>query len=368
VDTVVVTGGAGFIGSNFVRVLLQQTKGRVVVVDALTYAGHRESLADVAADPRFVFRHMDICDRQAIEDVFRTYAPSALVNFAAESHVDRSIDGPSAFLRTNVVGCFELLEASRTYFAALSNERRERFRFLQVSTDEVFGSLGATGLFEEGTPYAPRSPYAASKAAADHFVSSYFHTYGLPVLMTNCSNNYGPYQFPEKLIPLTILSAIQGKPLPIYGDGLYVRDWLYVLDHCEGILLALQRGRPGERYNIGGSNERTNLALVDTICGVLDELLPVARNPAVATASIKAYGDLKTFVRDRPGHDRRYGIDAARIRSELGWNPRYDLDSGIRETVRWYLEHQDWCSAVQSGHYRGERLGLDPQSAGISPD
>lgn len=364
-DTIVVTGGAGFIGCNFARVLLQQTDARVIVVDALTYAGHRESLEDIADNPRFVFRHSDICDRTAVEDIFRTFQPTALVNFAAESHVDRSIDGPAAFLRTNVVGCFELLEASRTYVAALPASRRERFRFLQVSTDEVFGSLGETGLFEETTPYAPRSPYSASKAAADHFVSSYFHTYGLPALITNCSNNYGPYQFPEKLIPLTILSAIAGKPLPIYGDGLYVRDWLYVTDHCEGILLALQRGRPGESYNIGGSNERTNLHLVDSICSVLDELCPIADNPATAKRDLKGYGELKTFVADRPGHDRRYGIDASRIQRELGWQARHNLDSGIRATVRWYLDNQAWCTSVQSGNYRGERLGLDPQRPGL---
>ena len=366
-DTIVVTGGAGFIGCNFVRVALAQTQARVVVLDALTYAGHRESLEDVAAEPRFVFRQMDICDRVGLQEVFHTYKPTAIVNFAAESHVDRSIDGPSEFLRTNVVGCFELLEVARLYFSELSRPGREGFRFLQVSTDEVFGSLGATGLFEETTAYAPRSPYAASKAAADHFVSSYFHTYGLPVLITNCSNNYGPFQFPEKLIPLTILSAVAGKPLPIYGDGLNVRDWLYVIDHCEGILLALQRGLPGERYNIGGNNERTNLDLVNTICSVLDGLLPPAQNPVAERRGIAAYAELMTFVADRPGHDRRYGIDASRIKRELAWRPRHDLDAGIRETVRWYLEHSEWCAAVQSGNYQGERLGLDRRAAEVLP-
>ncbi len=357
-DTLIVTGGAGFIGSNFVRLALRRTDTRVVVADKLTYAGSLLSLEDVKGDARFEFVRMDIADRQAVADLYRRYRPTWVVNFAAETHVDRSIDGPRAFLETNVGGAFELLEAGRGFFAELDAAARARFRFLHVSTDEVYGSLGPAGLFSETTPYAPNSPYAASKAAADHFVRAYHETFGLPVLITNCSNNYGPFQFPEKLIPLMILNAVEGKQLPIYGDGGNVRDWLFVEDHCEGILLVLQRGQPGEKYNIGGHNERTNLELVDRLCAVLDELLPPARNPALADKGIGGYAELKSFVADRPGHDRRYAIDSTRIREQLGWRARHDFEAGIRATVSWYLEHRDWCAAVQAGRYGRERLGL----------
>ncbi len=357
-DTVLVTGGAGFIGSNFVRHVLSRTSARVVVLDKLTYAGNLESLSDVASDPRYAFVLGDISDRAAVEDVFARFSPTAVVNFAAESHVDRSIDGPRPFIQTNIVGTFELLDVSRARLAGSGDAERRRFRFLHVSTDEVYGTLGATGLFSETTPYAPNSPYAASKASADHLVRAYHETYGLPALITNCSNNYGPYQFPEKLIPLVILNAVEGKPLPIYGDGGNVRDWLYVGDHCAGILLALREGRPGERYNIGGSNERTNLEVVDRICEALERALPAASNPALERAGARSYEDLKTFVPDRPGHDRRYAIDASRIRDELGWRPEHRFEAGIEETVRWYLGHREWCEAVQSGKYRRERLGL----------
>jgi len=353
--TIVVTGGAGFIGSNFVRHALERTGDRVVVLDKLTYAGNLESLADVAADPRYALVQADIADREAVRAVFREHRPGAVVNFAAETHVDRSIDDPGAFVRTNVLGAFELLEAARQH---LREHPDAAFRFLHVSTDEVYGTLGATGAFSETTPYAPNSPYAASKAGADHLVRAYHETYRLPVLLTNCSNNYGPYQFPEKLIPLMILNALEARPLPIYGDGGNVRDWLYVEDHCEGILQVLQRGQPGGKYNLGGGNERTNLQVVDALCAALEGALPARDNPALAARGASAYSALKTFVPDRPGHDRRYAIDASRVRAELGWRPRHAFEDGLRETVRWYIGHRDWCEAVQSGKYRRERLGL----------
>jgi dTDP-glucose 4,6-dehydratase len=355
VRSIVVTGGAGFIGSNFVRHALARTDARVVVLDKLTYAGNLESLADVSSHPRYAFVEGDIADREAVRELLRRESPSAIVNFAAETHVDRSIDDPAAFVRTNVTGAFELLEAARV---VLRENPSEGFRFLHVSTDEVYGTLGPTGAFSETTPYAPNSPYAASKAGADHLVRAYHETYRLPALITNCSNNYGPYQFPEKLIPLMILNALEGKSLPIYGDGGNVRDWLYVEDHCEGILLALERGAPGEKYNIGGGNERTNLQVVDALCASLDAELPATRNEALSARGLRSYSELKTFVPDRPGHDRRYAIDAAKIRRELGWTPRHAFESGLRETVRWYLAHRPWCEAVQSGKYRRERLGL----------
>jgi dTDP-glucose 4,6-dehydratase len=356
-DTIVVTGGAGFIGSNFVRLILRQTPATVVVLDKLTYAGNLQSLADVNRDARFGFVHGDISDGPLVARIYKDYRPTWVVNFAAESHVDRSIDGPRAFVETNIVGTFELLEAARSYVAGLEAEARARFRFLHVSTDEVYGSLGASGQFSETTPYAPNSPYAASKAAADHLVRAYHETYGLPVLITNCSNNYGPYQYPEKLIPLMILNALEGRPLPIYGDGGNVRDWLYVEDHCEGILAVLQRGQPGGKYNIGGENECANLALVDRLCAVLDELRPPAGNPALAQRGLTSYAAPKTFVPDRPGHDRRYAIDASRVRAEIGWRPRYDFEAGIRATVAWYLGNRPWCDAVLAGRYGRERLG-----------
>lgn len=357
-ETMIVTGGAGFIGSNFVRLALAKTEARVVVVDKLTYAGNLRTLDDVAQHARFTFVREDIADRVAVERIYREHRPSAVLNFAAESHVDRSIDGPGVFISTNINGTFELLDAARAYLAQAEDSLRERFRFLHVSTDEVYGTLGPTGLFAEETPYAPNSPYAASKAAADHLVRAYHETYKLPALITNCSNNYGPYQFPEKLIPLMLLNAIEGKPLPIYGDGGNVRDWLYVEDHCEGILQVLQQGQVGEKYNIGGHNERTNLEVIDTLCTALEAELPAANNATLRAKGIGSYARLKTFVPDRPGHDRRYAIDAGKIGRELGWKPRYDFASGLRRTVRWYLDHRDWCESVQSGQYQRERLGL----------
>jgi len=358
--TILVTGGAGFIGSNFVRHALGRTEARVVVLDALTYAGNLESLADVAQHPRYAFVQGDIADRSAVRALVRERRPEAVVNFAAETHVDRSIDDPAGFVRTNLVGTFELLEAARLYLrdepAAAAG-----FRFLHVSTDEVYGTLGRDGLFSEATPYAPNSPYAASKAGADHLVRAWHETYRLPALITNCSNNYGPYQFPEKLIPLMILNAVEGRSLPIYGDGGNVRDWLYVEDHCEGILQVLQRGAPGGKYNIGGGNERTNLQVVDALCAALEAERPAKANPALAAAGKASYAELKTFVADRPGHDRRYAIDASRIRRELGWSPRHAFEDGLRETVRWYLGNRAWCEAVSAGKYGRERLGLAPR-------
>jgi dTDP-glucose 4,6-dehydratase len=364
-QTMIVTGGAGFIGSNFVRLALARTDQRVVVFDKLTYAGNLSSLDDVARDPRFVFVKGDIADRAAVEGLYAAYRPTWVVNFAAESHVDRSIDRPRDFVDTNVLGTFELLDVGRRYCAEIDPAARAGVRFLHVSTDEVYGTLGPSGMFSETTPYAPNSPYAASKAAADHFVRAFHETYGLPVLITNCSNNYGPYQYPEKLIPLMLLNAFEGKPLPIYGDGGNIRDWLFVEDHCDGILLVLQRGRVGEKYNIGGHNEHTNLALVDRLCAVLGELLPAAQNQALVAKGIRRYEALKTFVTDRPGHDRRYAIDATKIREELGWQPRHDFDAGIRRTVRWYLAHRDWCEAVQAGRYQRERLGLANETMAV---
>jgi dTDP-glucose 4,6-dehydratase len=335
-DVWLVTGGAGFIGSNFVRLALARTPVRIVVLDKLTYAGNLESL----------------------DQTLREHRPTAILNFAAESHVDRSIDGPAAFVQTNVVGCFTLLEAARRHLAGLDAATRARFRFLHVSTDEVYGSLGPDGAFSEASPYDPRSPYAATKAAADHLVRAYAATYALPVLITNCSNNYGPYQYPEKLVPLMILNALDGRELPVYGDGGNVRDWIYVEDHCSGILRVLEAGEPGERYNVGANEERTNLELVQAICSRLELVAPAAANPRLLAAGAARYADLVRFVPDRPGHDRRYAIDASRIRRELGWRPAHDLGAGLDATVRWYLEHRDWCESVQAGSYRRERLGL----------
>jgi dTDP-glucose 4,6-dehydratase len=358
VDSIVVTGGAGFIGSNLVRLALAETPDRVVVVDKLTYSGHRASLADVEKHPRFTFVEADIADRRAMRSVMATHRPRAVLNFAAETHVDRSIDGPDAFIRTNINGTYELLEASRAHLATRTAGDAERFRFLHVSTDEVYGTLGETGLFSEETPYAPNSPYAASKAAADHLVRAWHETFRVPTLLTNCSNNYGPYQFPEKLIPLMILTALEGKPLPIYGDGGNVRDWLYVEDHCRGILLVLDKGAPGAKYNIGGGNERTNLQIVDRLCEILESERPASGNATFSSNGIRSYAQLKTFVPDRPGHDRRYAIDANKIRRELGWRPSYSFEEGLLRTVKWYLSNQDWCNAVQAGKDPRARLGL----------
>ncbi|WER45197.1 dTDP-glucose 4,6-dehydratase [Cupriavidus sp. WKF15] len=342
---ILVTGGAGFIGANFVLAWLQdKAADGVVNVDKLTYAGNRKTLASLEDDTRHVFSQTDICDRAALDKLFATYKPRAVVHFAAESHVDRSIHGPGEFIQTNIVGTFTLLEAARAYWGALDEPAKSAFRFLHVSTDEVFGSLSETDpQFSETTPYAPNSPYSASKAASDHLVRAYHHTYGLPVVTTNCSNNYGPYHFPEKLIPLIIANALGGKPLPVYGDGLNVRDWLYVGDHCSAIREVLARGRLGETYNVGGWNEKTNLDVVHTLCDLLDELKP-------KTAG--SYRDQITFVKDRPGHDRRYAIDARKLERELGWKPAETFETGLRKTVQWYLDNQAWVQDVMSGEYR----------------
>jgi len=359
--TWIVTGGAGFIGANFVRHALDLGV-RTVVVDKLTYAGSLRNLDGVIDHAALVFLEADITDRPAMDAVMARYAPEAVLNFAAESHVDRSIDGPRAFVHTNVTGTFELLEASRHYWERLEGPAQDAFRFLHVSTDEVFGSLGPDGAFREDSPYAPNSPYAATKAAADHLVRAWHHTYGLPTLITNCSNNYGPYQFPEKLVPLVILNALDGRTLPIYGDGGNVRDWLFVADHCTGITAALERGTPGRSYNLGGRAERTNLEMVDAICDRLEALQPAHANPAVSAAGKSSYRDLRSFVPDRPGHDRRYAIDPGRAECELGWHPACSFEDGIGRTVRWYAEHRDWCTLVLRGRYGRERLGLGDRS------
>lgn len=343
-STILVTGGAGFIGSNFVLDWIAQTGGTVVNLDKLTYAGNLENLKSLQDDPRHIFVHGDICDADLVRRLLAEHRPGAIVNFAAESHVDRSIHGPAEFVQTNIVGTFNLLEETCRYWQGLNPDERERFRFLHVSTDEVYGSLEPEDpAFSETAAYAPNSPYAASKAASDHLVRAYHHTYGLPVITTNCSNNYGPYQFPEKLIPLMILNALAGKALPIYGDGLNVRDWLYVRDHCEAIRLVLAKGRLGETYNIGGRSERTNIDVVRSICRILDELRPRAG---------AGYASLISFVKDRPGHDRRYAIDCGKIERELGWRASKDFDAGLRETVGWYLAHSDWIENVRSGNYQ----------------
>ncbi len=354
---ILVTGGAGFIGANFVRYVLGLSGASEVVVnlDKLTYAGNPENLAGLEGHPAYRFVQGDIGDASLVSSLLREHRIDAVVNFAAETHVDRSIDDPSIFAVTNVMGTLALLEAARQYVRTLGAPARAAFRFLHVSTDEVYGTLGPAGLFSETTPYAPNSPYAASKAAADHFVRAYKETFALPVLLTNCSNNYGPYQFPEKLIPLMLLNALDGRRLPVYGDGGNVRDWLHVEDHCAGILLVLAKGRLGEKYNIGGGNERTNLEIVDRICDAAEALRPAASNPAL---NGKRYQDLKTFVTDRPGHDRRYAIDADKIRRELGWAPRHSFEDGLAATARWYLEHREWSEAVQAGRYDRSRLGV----------
>jgi dTDP-glucose 4,6-dehydratase len=345
-----VTGGAGFIGCNFILNLLTSDNVKVLNYDKLTYAGNLESLASVASHPNYDFEAGDICNQDRVSKLLEAHQPDAIINFAAESHVDRSIDGPAPFIETNITGTFKLLEAARKYWSALKGEKKAGFRFLHVSTDEVFGSLGPTGYFTEETPYAPNSPYAASKASSDHLVRSYHQTYGLPVLTTNCSNNYGPCQFPEKLVPLMIHNALAGKPLPVYGDGQQIRDWLYVEDHCRAILAVLEKGRLGEVYNIGGNNEKANLEMVHTLCSLLDEM--------VANAAHAPHKSLIKFVNDRPGHDRRYAIDSGKIQRELGWTPKETFDTGLRKTIQWYLENQTWVERVMSGEYRGERLGL----------
>ena len=359
-ETMLITGGAGFIGSNLVRLALAETTTSIVIVDKLTYAGSLNNLEDVLRNPRVTFSRTDIAEQTAVAELFRAYRPQAVVNCAAETHVDRSIDNPWPFVETNLIGTFYLLEEARKY--ATSLDAQGQFRLLHVSTDEVYGSLGPLGRFSESSPYAPNSPYSASKASADHFVRAYYETYGLHTLITSCSNNYGPYQFPEKLMPLMILNALEGKPLPIYGDGQHVRDWLHVEDHCRGILLALGQGKSGEQYNIGGGNERTNRAVVEQICTILEELRPASKNAALKKRGMTAYSDLMTFVTDRPGHDRRYAIDAAKIRTHLGWRPRYTFEHGLAQTVRWYVDNRRWCEAIEADRYNRERLGLDAAS------
>jgi dTDP-glucose 4,6-dehydratase len=345
---ILVTGGAGFIGSAVSRRLIHTTQDRLLVFDKLTYAGNLASLQQIASSERFSFILGDICDRLAVERALNDFAPDVIMHLAAESHVDRSIDGPAAFVETNLVGTFTMLDAALSYWRKLSPERAKNFKFMHISTDEVFGSLGEEGLFLEDTPYAPTSPYSASKAGSDHLVRAWGHTYGLPVIVTNCSNNYGPYHFPEKLIPLMIINAIEGKPLPVYGKGENIRDWLYVEDHAAALLLVARAGIVGESYNIGGNNEWRNLDVVFAICDLMNESLP----------RDGGYRDLISYVTDRPGHDLRYAIDSQKIQNELGWKPAEQFETGLRKTVKWYVENQAWWEAVRSGSYRGERLGL----------
>lgn len=349
-QTVLITGGAGFIGSNLIHYILANTTYKIINLDKLTYAGNLNSLASALPDPRHVFVKGSIQDQKLIRQLLEQYRPDAVIHLAAESHVDRSIEGPSEFIQTNIVGTFELLEGVRHYWGQRDSTWQEAFRFVHISTDEVYGTLGPQGYFTEKTKYAPNSPYSASKAAADHLVRAYFHTYGLPVLITNCSNNYGPYQFPEKLIPLMIFTALQGKPLPVYGDGSNIRDWLFVEDHCSAIVTVLTKGQPGEVYNVGGNNERTNLQVVQGLCDLLDRLQPGSAG--------NSYHDRITFVKDRPGHDWRYAIDASKLKNELGWIPQETFETGLIKTVMWYLENQAWCEAIRNGSYRSDRLGL----------
>ncbi|MDA9839210.1 dTDP-glucose 4,6-dehydratase [Porticoccaceae bacterium] len=349
---ILVTGGAGFIGSAVIRKIIRDTDYSILNVDKLTYAGNLDSLSSVALNPRYEFAMVDISDASSISEIFRSYKPTVVMNLAAESHVDRSIDSPAEFLQTNVLGTFNMLENSRRYFKDLDDKNREKFRFHHISTDEVYGDLGpGDDLFLETSPYDPSSPYSASKASADHLVRAWGRTYGLPVIVTNCSNNYGPYHFPEKLIPHVILNAVQGKPLPIYGDGSQIRDWLYVEDHAEALVKVVSEGEVGDTYNIGGNNEKTNLEVVLTICELLEEL------SAVKPSGINKYQDLITFVNDRPGHDVRYAIDASKIEAKLGWVPDETFETGLRKTVQWYLDNRQWWERILSGEYRLERLG-----------
>ena len=350
--TLLVTGGAGFIGSAVIRHLIANTDHKVVNVDCLTYAGNLESLADASSSDRYSFEQVDIRNAAEVSRLFSQYQPDGIMHLAAESHVDRSIDGPAEFIQTNIVGTYTLLEAARNYWSSLEGERHTGFRFHHISTDEVYGSLGSTGLFTEETCYEPNSPYSASKAASDHLVRAWHHTYQMPVVTTNCSNNYGPYHFPEKLIPLVILNALDGKPLPVYGDGRQIRDWLYVEDHARALVKVFLEGLPGETYNIGGHNERQNIEVVHLLCDLLEEMRPDK------PVGVKQYRDLITYVADRPGHDVRYAIDAGKIQRELGWVPEETFETGMRKTVRWYLDNERWWRRVRDGSYRGERLGL----------
>ena len=346
---VIVTGGAGFIGSAVIRQYINEANHEVINLDALTYAGNLESLVDVDKNSRYTFEHVNICDIKELERVFNQYQPDAIMHLAAESHVDRSIDGPAAFIQTNIVGTYNLLDVAKKYWSGLTGKKKDNFRFHHVSTDEVYGDLEETGYFTEETSYEPSSPYSASKASSDHLVRAWHRTYGLPIVVTNCSNNYGGYQFPEKLIPLVTLNALEGKPLPIYGKGNQIRDWLHVDDHARALRLVLETGKNGETYNIGGHNEKTNLEVVKTICGLLDKLVP--NSPHIPHES------LITYVTDRPGHDLRYAIDADKIANDLGWMPEETFESGIEKTIHWYLENSEWCQHVQDGSYQRERLG-----------
>jgi dTDP-glucose 4,6-dehydratase len=350
-ETVIVTGGRGFIGTNLVRLLLSSGKYRVVNLDALTYAANPLSLTDLEGKPDYVFVQGNITDRTLVSSLFEQYQPVGIFHLAAESHVDRSIVHAEDFVQTNVIGTFTLLEAARSYWNGLPEERKKAFRFLHVSTDEVFGSLGPDGYFTEDTPYAPNSPYSASKASSDHFVRAFHHTYGLPTVITNCSNNYGPYQFPEKLIPLMIMTALSGKPLPVYGDGSNVRDWLYVEDHCRAVQTAFEKGQPGEVYVVGGNNEQKNIDLVHRICEVLDEVAPPVEIPQLRDAGLKSYKELIRFVTDRPGHDHRYAIDPAKIQRQLGWQPQVEFEAGLRRTIDWYLSNPKWVDQASGGSF-----------------
>ena len=349
---ILLTGGAGFIGSAVVRHIIKNTDDEVLNLDKLTYAGNLESLNEISGNPRYQFQQVDICDADKLADVFTMFKPDVVMHLAAESHVDRSIDGPTAFIQTNIVGTYTLLEAARQYWQGLEESKKTHFRFHHISTDEVYGDLeGTTDLFTETTSYAPSSPYSASKASSDHLVRAWQRTYGLPTIVTNCSNNYGPYHFPEKLIPLVILNALDGKPLPIYGKGDQIRDWLFVEDHARALYKVVTEGVVGETYNVGGHNEKQNIEVVKTICKILDELKPQANG--------QTYESLITFVKDRPGHDLRYAIDATKIQNELGWTPAETFETGIRKTVEWYLNNLDWCHRVQDGSYQRERLGVN---------
>ena len=349
---ILITGGAGFIGSAVIRHVIQNTNNDVCNVDKLTYAGNLDSLVDIESHSRYIFEQVDICDSQALKAVFEKFRPDAVMNLAAESHVDRSIDGPAAFIQTNIVGTNHLLEVARQYWSGLPDDKKTNFRFHHISTDEVYGDLeGLTDLFTEQTPYAPSSPYSASKASSDHLMRAWYRTYGLPIVITNCSNNYGPYHFPEKLIPLVILNALDGKPLPIYGSGEQIRDWLFVEDHARALYQVLTQGEIGETYNIGGHNEKKNIEVVRRLCELLDEMQP--------RTDQLSYKTLITFVKDRPGHDQRYAIDASKIQNQLGWVPQETFDSGLHKTVQWYLANLEWCQRVQNGNYQRERLGVN---------